>query len=145
MAVVTLNRPCHMNALNSDMLRELDLVLDTVSDEESIRSVIITGGEKIFAAGADIKQIINIASPVGALAFSMRAQSVISKIERLHKPVIADVAGLAFGGGCESALACDIRVAAENAIVNVINKWTFSQFFGYNPSERKSDKSLSEG
>jgi len=114
-AVVTLNRPRHMNALNSEMLHELGLVLDTISEEESIRSVIITGGGKFFAAGADIKEIINIPSPAGALALSIRAQSAISKIERLNKPVIAAVVGVAFGGGCEIALACDIRLAAESA------------------------------
>ena len=114
-AVINLNRPPQMNALNSQMLSELDLVLDTIAGEESIRAVIITGGDKAFAAGADIKEIINIVRPAEALAFSIRAQSVITKIERLDKPVIAAVAGLAFGGGCEMALACDIRVAAENA------------------------------
>jgi len=70
-----------MNALNSQMLRELNHVLDTIAGEESIRAVLITGGEKVFAGGADIKEIINIATPAEALAFSMRAQSVIERVQ----------------------------------------------------------------
>jgi len=78
--------------------------------------VIITGSEKVFAVGADIKEVSGIATSVDAHSFVTKVRSVFNKIENLEKPVIAAVSGLALGGGCELSLACDIRIAAENAM-----------------------------
>jgi len=113
--IITLNRPKSMNAINSDLISELDQVLDVIDKDEEISVVIITGTEKIFAAGADIKEISGIRTPVEAHRFVSNVQSLFRKIENLKKPIIAAVSGLALGGGCEMSLACDIRIAAENA------------------------------
>lgn len=114
-AVITLNRPKSLNAINSAILRELDTVLDTIQTDDDIRAVIITGSGKAFAAGADITEIKDISSPAQAQAFVERVQGVFNKIEDLRKPVIAAVSGFAFGGGCELALSCDLRIADESA------------------------------
>jgi enoyl-CoA hydratase len=115
-AYVTLNRPKSMNSLNSELIGELNSAIDAIVANNEISVVIIKGGEKFFAAGADIKEIDNISSPVEAHNFVSRVQSVINRIELIPKPVIAAVSGYALGGGCELALACDIRIAAENAM-----------------------------
>ncbi|MDL1966450.1 MAG: enoyl-CoA hydratase-related protein [Candidatus Desulfofervidus auxilii] len=114
--IITLNRPQKMNALNKELLDEVDKVLDMISSDDEIGAVIITGSDKVFAAGADITFLNEIKTPLDAHEFVTRVQSVFNKIEDLGKPVIAAVSGLALGGGCELALACDIRIAAENAI-----------------------------
>ena len=114
-AVITLNRPKSMNALNSVLFRELDDALTKIEGDAEVKVVIITGAEKFFAAGADITEIGGIATPVDAHRFLKDAQAVFNRIEDLEKPVIAAVSGLALGGGCELALACDLRIAAENA------------------------------
>ncbi|SMC89619.1 enoyl-CoA hydratase [Desulfocicer vacuolatum DSM 3385] len=113
---ITLNRPEHMNAISIEMLDELNLLTDCMANDSDIAAVIITGGDKCFAAGADISQVSRLDSPVDAHAFVSRAQMVMEKIERIEKPVIAAVNGVAFGGGCELALACDIRLASEDAL-----------------------------
>ena len=115
LAVIKLNRPKSLNALNSVLLRELETLLDALEADDEIRAVIITGNEKAFAAGADITELTDIATPAQALVFVERAQRVFNKIEGLKKPVIAAVSGYAFGGGCELALSCDIRIADESA------------------------------
>jgi len=115
-AIITLNRPRSMNAINSEFVDELDRILDEIATDDEIGAVIITGSEKVFAAGADIKEVVGIGTPVEAHSFVSRIQSVFNKIEKLEKPVIAAVSGIAFGGGCELALVCDIRIAAENAL-----------------------------
>jgi enoyl-CoA hydratase len=115
-AYVTLNRPKSMNSLNSELIGELDSAIDAIVANNEISVVIIKGGEKFFAAGADIKEIDNLSSPLEAHNFVSRVQSVINRIELIPKPVIAAVSGYALGGGCELALACDIRIAAENAM-----------------------------
>ena len=114
-AVIKLNRPKSLNALNSVLLRELDALLNSIEVDDEIRAVIITGNEKAFAAGADITELGDIITPAQALVFVERAQRVFNKIEGLKKPVIAAVSGFAFGGGCELTLACDIRIADESA------------------------------
>lgn len=114
--IITLNRPRSMNALNNEMIRELGEVVDEIAGNEAIFSVIIQGNEKIFAAGADISEISRIQNPVQAYQFVTRVQQLFDKIESLPKPVIAAVSGLALGGGCELSMACDIRIAAENAV-----------------------------
>jgi enoyl-CoA hydratase len=114
-AVVTLNRPEKLNALNSKTIDELRNVFMEINKNESISVVILTGsGEKAFVAGADISEL-NKLDTIGAKAFSENGQEVFNLIENLNKPVIAAVNGFALGGGCELALACHIRVASENA------------------------------
>lgn len=112
--VVTLDRPRNMNALNRIMRSEFFHVFETIQKEKA-KAVIIAGAEKFFAAGADIKEIVNIESPKDAHEFFNAETSIFDLIENFEKPVIAAVSGLALGGGCELALACDIRIAAENA------------------------------
>jgi 3-hydroxypropionyl-coenzyme A dehydratase len=101
--------------MNSDVISELSRTIDIVGADESIKVVIITGaGEKSFCAGADISYMVNI-DPISAEKYASSAQSVLNKIERLNKPVIAAVNGYALGGGCELAMVCDIRIASSNA------------------------------
>ncbi len=112
---ITINRPEVLNALNRQVLKDLDGVFKWLSSEESIRGVILTGsGHKAFAAGADISEI-NALNESEALVFSQFGQSVFHAIESCTRPVIAAVNGFALGGGCELAMACHLRVAAENA------------------------------
>src|SRR4026209_2970417 len=114
-ALLRINRPEALNAMNSDVISELSRTIDIVGADESIKVVIITGaGEKSFCAGADISYMVNI-DPMKAEKYATSAQAVLNKIERLEKPVIAAVNGFALGGGCELALVCDIRVASNNA------------------------------
>ena len=114
-ALLRINRPEALNAMNSDVISELSRTIDIVGADESIKVVIITGaGEKSFCAGADISYMVNI-DPISAEKYASSAQSVLNKIERLNKPVIAAVNGYALGGGCELAMVCDIRIASSNA------------------------------
>jgi 3-hydroxypropionyl-coenzyme A dehydratase len=114
-ALLRINRPEALNAMNIDVISELSRTLDIVGTDESIKVVIITGtGDKSFCAGADISYMVNI-DPISAEKYASSAQSVLNKIERLEKPVIAAVNGYALGGGCELAMVCDIRVASSNA------------------------------
>lgn len=114
-ALLRINRPEALNAMNIDVISELSRTVDIVGADESIRVVIITGaGEKSFCAGADISYMVNI-DPITAEKYASSAQSVLNKIERLEKPVIGAVNGYALGGGCELAMVCDIRIASSNA------------------------------
>ena len=113
--LIQLNRPRSFNALSSKLLEELNTVLIDIEKDPDVGVVIITGQPKFFAAGADIKEISGLDSPVKAHAFVNAAQTVFNRIESMPKPVIAAISGLALGGGCELALACDIRLAADNA------------------------------
>ncbi|WP_018133028.1 enoyl-CoA hydratase-related protein [Effusibacillus pohliae] len=114
-ATVTLNRPKALNALNSALLTELSELVDAIAKDASIGAVILTGaGEKAFVAGADIAEMQG-KTPLEARAFSQFGNSVFSKIERMPQPVIAAVNGFALGGGCELAMACDIRIASTHA------------------------------
>jgi len=114
-ALLRINRPDALNAMNIDVISELSKTIDIVGADESIKVVIITGaGEKSFCAGADISYMVNI-DPIIAEKYASSAQSVLNKIERLEKPVIAAVNGYALGGGCELAMVCDIRIASDNA------------------------------
>jgi len=115
-AVVTLNRPSVLNALSAALLGELSDAMRALDAEPEIRCVILTGsGEKAFAAGADIAEFKQIQNAAGAADFARRGQDVLGVIERMRVPVIAAVNGFALGGGCELAMACDIRIAGENA------------------------------
>jgi enoyl-CoA hydratase len=113
--IISLNRPAKMNALNSELMSELDRLLDGIASDGEIVVVIIKGSDKFFAAGADISELDAIASPLAAHRFAEKAQSLFKKLSELRQPVIAAVSGPALGGGCELCLACDMRIAAENA------------------------------
>ncbi len=114
-ALIKINRPEALNSMNVDVIWELSKTIDIVGVDESIKAVIITGvGERSFCAGADISYMVNI-TPIDAEKYASAAQSVLNKIERLEKPVIAAINGFALGGGCELALVCDIRICSSNA------------------------------
>jgi 3-hydroxypropionyl-coenzyme A dehydratase len=114
-AILRINRPEALNAMNTDVVSELSQTVDKVGADESIKVIIITGvGEKSFCAGADISYMVDI-DPITAEKYASSAQSVLNKIERLDKPVIGAINGYALGGGCELAMVCDIRIASSNA------------------------------
>jgi enoyl-CoA hydratase/carnithine racemase len=118
-ATLTLNRPEVMNALNFDIVRALDERLQAIRFDPEIRVVVITGaGEKAFCAGADLKERTNL-SPEQVKAFLFLLRRVFEEIEQYAKPVVAAINGVAFGGGLEMALAADIRLAADNAVVGL--------------------------
>lgn len=114
-AIIKINRPDALNAVNTDVIAELSRTIDIVSGDDSIKALIITGaGERSFCAGADITYMVNI-DPIKAEKYASSAQAVLNKIEKIDKPVIAAINGFALGGGCELALVCDIRIASSNA------------------------------
>ena len=114
-AVITISRPSALNALSSAVLSELDMALGEVRANKGCRALIITGdGDRAFVAGADISEMRDL-GPGDAADFARRGQAVFRAIGELPIPVIAAVNGYALGGGCELALACDIRIASENA------------------------------
>ena len=114
-ALITMNRPSAMNALNSDTLRELNEALTLIKGNPEIKGAIITGSGKAFVAGADISQMSEYSS-LQARAYMEFAQETFNRIELMDKPFIAAVNGYALGGGCELAMACDIRLASETAL-----------------------------
>ncbi len=110
--IVTLNRPKQLNALSYDLIKELSQAMDAFDLDPEIKTIILTGGERVFAAGADIKEMVD------ATPFDERVQERMfyrDKINRISKPVIAAVSGYALGGGCELAMSCDIIIASETA------------------------------
>ena len=114
--ILTINRPDQYNALNEDVLKELDENIQCIENEKNCLAVILTGaGEKAFIAGADIKAMSQM-DKRSAQIFSKLGQDLSLRIERLHVPVIAAVNGYALGGGNEFAMACHIRYASDNAI-----------------------------
>lgn len=113
--IVTISRPKALNALNSEVLAELDACFDSI-DTNTIRAVILTGeGDKSFVAGADIGEMSKL-SPAEGEAFGKKGNDVFRKIETFPVPVIAAVNGFALGGGCEIAMSCDIRICSDNAM-----------------------------
>jgi 3-hydroxypropionyl-coenzyme A dehydratase len=114
-AIIRINRPEALNAMNTDVISELSRAIDIVGVDDGIKVVIITGaGDRSFCAGADISYMVDI-DPMTAERYASSAQSVLNKIEKLEKPVIAAVNGFALGGGCELAMVCDLRIASSNA------------------------------
>ncbi len=113
--LVSINRPKALNALNSEVLGELSQAFREFAQDKSVGAVVITGaGEKSFVAGADITQMKDF-NVLEGRNFAMLGQKVFNQVENLPQPVIAAINGFALGGGCELAMACDIRIAGENA------------------------------
>ncbi|MFQ5663987.1 MAG: enoyl-CoA hydratase-related protein [Terriglobia bacterium] len=114
-AFITINRPKVLNALNRRTLEELDACVKDVIADDAARVAILTGaGEKAFVSGADINELAQL-PPVAGRDYGLYGQSVLDRIERSPKPFIAAINGYALGGGCELAMACTFRIAAENA------------------------------
>ncbi len=112
--VVTMNRPEALNALNDQVLRDLDAVLTQAEEDAELYVLVVTGAGRSFVAGADIGQMSGF-SAVEGKAFGVYGNQVFAELENLSKPTIAAVNGFALGGGCELAMACDIRLASEKA------------------------------
>jgi enoyl-CoA hydratase len=112
-AVVQLNRPEVLNALNEEVLDELVKAFTDLDDDDAIRCIVLTGNERAFAAGADIKETFVVATPVTMLKQDLTTRW--EAIRRIRTPIIAAVSGYALGGGCELAMTCDIIVASETA------------------------------
>jgi enoyl-CoA hydratase len=114
-AVITMNRPQALNAFNTEQLALLAAAIRGAGQDRSVRAVVLTGaGDRAFAAGADIKEMAAM-SAAEALEFGRKGHVLMNAVELLPQPVIAAVNGYAFGGGCELAIACDIRIASANA------------------------------
>jgi enoyl-CoA hydratase/3-hydroxyacyl-CoA dehydrogenase len=112
---ITLNRPHRLNTLNGDMVDEMHSVLDDFEADKEVKCIVITGaGDKAFSAGADVTAFQGL-TPATAVEASAKGQALYSRLEKIGKPVIASLNGYALGGGLEMAIACDFRIASENA------------------------------
>ncbi len=118
LATITFNRPEAMNASNSQSVTDLTDAIADIEADDNIKAIILWGGPKVFAAGGDIKFMME-ASPLDSEAFIARCHALHDRIAASPKPYIAAIAGLALGGGLELALACDIRIATDNAILGL--------------------------
>ena len=115
-AVATINRPKALNALNSQVLEDLNELVDLVNADEEIRALVLTGaGEKAFVAGADIGEMSTLTKAEGE-AFGKKGNDVFRRLETLPIPTVAAVNGFALGGGCELSMSCDIRICADTAV-----------------------------
>lgn len=165
LAIVVINRPKQLNALNKETIESLHQVLNDLNEDASVRVVILTGsGEKAFVAGADIKEFQNFDSDQGRELAAKGQQLLFDFVEQMKKPVIAAVNGYALGGGLELAMACHMRIASDNALVG-LPEVTLGLIPGYGGTQRltqlvgkglamemicsasmiKSDKALSAG
>src|SRR5262245_31875145 len=114
-AIITINRPRVLNALNTQTLDELRRVVLDLKQDDGVRAIVVTGaGDKAFVAGADINELA-VLSPTAGREHALAGQHVFDLIENLGKPVIAAINGYALGGGCELAMACTLRLAADTA------------------------------
>ena len=113
-AVLTIDRPEALNALNSQVLCDLDAAISQVEADDEVRVVVLTGAGRSFVAGADIGEMVNF-SAIDGKKFGVHGGSIFLRLENLSKPVIAAINGFALGGGCELAMACGIRIASEKA------------------------------
>jgi len=145
-ATITMNRPKALNALNSQLLGELNETLDKIAGDENIRVLVLTGsGEKAFVAGADIGELSTL-NPVQARYFAINGHMVMDKLQSLPIPVIAAVNGFALGGGLELALACDFIYASDNAKIGLpeINLGIIPGFGGTQRLSRIVGKNLAK-
>lgn len=118
-AVVTINNP-PMNVISSQVFKELDQAFGELKEDSAVNAVIVTGqGDKVFAAGADIKEFPQLIGQPGLKANFLETHAILNRIDNFEKPVIAMLNGLTFGGGCEVALCCDIRIAEEHAQIGL--------------------------
>ena len=135
LACLTINRPKVMNALNHQVLKELNEAIDVIEASNEIRIVILRGaGDKAFVAGADISELKGM-SAQQAYPFARYGQKTYDRIEMMDKIVIAAIGGYALGGGCELSMACDIRIASENARMG-IPEVTLGTIPGYGGTQR---------
>jgi len=162
--LITISRPNALNALNYDVLEELNAVVDLIAEDDGVYCAVLTGaGEKAFVAGADIAALKDM-GVLEARKFSQAGHALYRKIELLEKPLIAAVNGYALGAGCELALSCDIRIASQNAAfglpevnLGITTGWGGSQRLSrlvgvstakwmiYTGEAKKSDEALSIG
>lgn len=113
-AIIQFNRPEAFNAFNSEMLMEMGAVLDNIQADSSIRAVVIKGNDQVFSGGADVRDFLNY-GPLDVREYIELAHQIGYRLFHLPKPTIASMAGFALGGGCEMAMTCDLRIAADNA------------------------------
>jgi enoyl-CoA hydratase len=118
-AAIVLRRPAQLNALGTSTIEALDDAIRTAAEDPAARVIVVSGEGKAFSAGADIKEFGALAGPIEFRAFIERLETVLRRLERLPKPSIAAVNGIAFGGGLELTLACDLRVVDEQARLGV--------------------------
>ncbi|USL95978.1 enoyl-CoA hydratase/isomerase family protein [Riemerella anatipestifer] len=135
-AIITINRPESLNALNATTIKELSTTLDELESDQNIRVIILTGsGSKSFVAGADIKEFSDFNTPKAEELARTGQNTLFNKIEQLKKPVIAAVNGFALGGGLELAMACHIRYASNNAKLG-LPEVTLGLIPGYGGTQR---------
>lgn len=114
-AVIQFNRPNDFNAFNTEMLEEMDEVLELIKNDNSVRALVLKGNDEVFAAGADLREFRNYGS-IEIRNYIEKAHAMGLKLHRLNKPTIASIAGFCLGGGCELSLSCDMRIAADNSM-----------------------------
>jgi enoyl-CoA hydratase/3-hydroxyacyl-CoA dehydrogenase len=133
---ITLNRPHRLNSFTLEMLEEMNSVLNDFEADKEIKCIVITGaGDKAFSSGADATMFSGF-TPVTAAAGSSQGQALISRLEKIGKPVIASINGYALGGGLEMALACDFRIASENAQLGQTETKNFGLIPGWGGTQR---------